>query len=528
MAPATSCTDTSRVLLLILLVGVILLGLPGGSPGASEGGEPLSAAQVFERSATAYRQVPALVDRLTLAVEIPDLEPAASTYRYGLGAGSDAFVEIQDVIRVVTKGDRLYVERLDLPGRYVDVPFGGDFGATLAEARGKLGLGGLWEPPHVALRAGRSLERVVDSFRLTRLIEPLEIARCSALPDSTYEIQLEGENASCSVRFGAAFFIERVDYVVHPPKSPAGYELRLHGEYAPRPLTSAEGLVHFDPGARLAVASVRELEPPRAEVATPAAEVISAQVLESRLLTPNELAASLGERRILLLGEVHRFNETLAYLTDLMERLDDRPISLLLEMHADSQDLIDLYLEDGDEGVLDELFRPGRNLPYQHILRWARGNRERLRCVLAMDESRTEIMCKRVFLSDTRNQTMAEAIAGQYEGDPDVRVIAYGGQLHMGMAGRYRFDNPSREPVGSRLVRMGIARSDLASVMLSGNDRFHLHEVWTRPGALPIADALPTIPIAYLNDGAIYGVTHAGELFDYFVNLGPMTRVEGR
>ena len=41
-----------------------------------------------------------------------------------------------------------------------------------SEARGKLGLGGLWEPPHVALRAGRSLERVVDSFRLTRLIDP--------------------------------------------------------------------------------------------------------------------------------------------------------------------------------------------------------------------------------------------------------------------------------------------------------------------------------------------------------------------
>jgi hypothetical protein len=47
--------------------------------------------------------------------------------------------------------------------------------------------------------------------------------------------------------------------------------------------------------------------------------------------------------------------------------------------------------------------------------------------------------------------------------------------------------------------------------------------VWESPGALPIDGEAARVPYAYFIDYPIFGVTEASELFDYFVNLGPLT-----
>jgi hypothetical protein len=121
---------------------------------------------------------------------------------------------------------------------------------------------------------------------------------------------------------------------------------------------------------------------------------------------------------------------------------------------------------------------------------------------------------------------MARALLEEYQGHPDTPVVANSGQLHLTMGGRYRFDVPSRVPAGARLLRLGVPRGDIASVMLSGGEEFPLHTAWREPGALRIGGELARIGFPYFIDYPIHGVAHAGELFDYFVNLGPLTPVE--
>ena len=236
-----------------------------------------------------------------------------------------------------------------------------------------------------------------------------------------------------------------------------------------------------------------------------------------------DLADAVRSKRVLLVGEDHRFNETLRYLTDLMECLDDRPVSLLLELPSTTQPLLERFLDSGEERDLATLFDSRGTLPFHPLLRWAQQNPARLSRVAAIDQHRHRIASMRCFLVDSRNESMAEAIVEEYRANPEARIIAYGGQLHMLMSGRYRYDQPNRQAVGPRLLAAGIPREEITSIMLSGAGQFALSEVWHRSGAVHLDGELALIPYQYFIGGAVFGPGNAGDLFDYFVNLGPMT-----
>jgi hypothetical protein len=73
---------------------------------------------------------------------------------------------------------------------------------------------------------------------------------------------------------------------------------------------------------------------------------------------------------------------------------------------------------------------------------------------------------------------------------------------------------------------MGVPRDQVVTIQMNGDESFHLAAVWEKPGVLPMKGELARIPIAYFIDYPIFGASTGGELFDYFVNLGPLTRVE--
>jgi peroxiredoxin len=498
--------------------------------GAAES-EPLSARKVLELSAQAYREVLALEDTLTLTVNLPDAAPGKRQIRYGFGQGTDSYLDIEGYMRLTTKSDQLYVERHGIEDRYLEAPFDGQLGAALDQLLGtdkvaglQFRAAGLWEPPQFTMRSAAGREAVLDALRFTPVLETLEIAGYQRLSDSRHEIRLEADNGSCLARFDPeSFFLDEAEYEIRPRGAPRDLSLRLNGRYDPRPLDTAEGLVGFEPAGRTALDKMRGFRSAPPGITDPPANILSSEELRAGLLNLDELATALHDKRVLLVGEDHFLNETLAFLVDLMEKLDDRPISLLLELPADMQPSIDRYLGDCSETALQAAFAERQVLPFQSLLRWACATPSRMTTVLAMDERLLETLLKRMFLEDTRNQTMAEVILKEYEGNQDTRVIAYAGQMHMMKAGRYRYDDPSREPAGSRLMGMGVARDDIASIMLGGADKFHLHEVWDRPGTLPLEGELARIPFPYFIDYPIFGVDRAGELFDYFVNLGELT-----
>jgi len=125
---------------------------------------------------------------------------------------------------------------------------------------------------------------------------------------------------------------------------------------------------------------------------------------------------------------------------------------------------------------------------------------------------------------DTRNQTMAEAVAAAYREYPQARIVAYGGQLHMLRNGRYMYDSGSRVPVGARLPVLGVPATQICSVILEGQHRFPLSEAWKgKIGAIDVARH--DVPASYLMGDTIYGVDHAADVMQYFVNVGPVTNI---
>ncbi|MBI1769435.1 MAG: hypothetical protein HY089_10060 [Ignavibacteriales bacterium] len=239
----------------------------------------------------------------------------------------------------------------------------------------------------------------------------------------------------------------------------------------------------------------------------------------------HDLGVQLQSQRVILVGEEHFYIEPQQFLTNLLELLNDSSIVVLLELSEDSQDAIDAYLQTGDEARLEPIWRKSNNLPYRLIVQWAFKNKSRVRKVVAFDQNFSRVGLNRLLLTDTRNQTMADAIYTAFVDYPKARIVAYGGQMHMTMAGRYRYDNDSRIPAGARLVQLGIPRSQICSIMLSGRTTFPLDSIWKTPGAILARNELGKLPYEYFINYPIFGAQQAGELFDIFVNLGELTEI---
>lgn len=235
--------------------------------------------------------------------------------------------------------------------------------------------------------------------------------------------------------------------------------------------------------------------------------------------------ADLSGIDVLLVGEEHFYVETQAWLATLLDGATDRRITLLVELPRGLQPAVDRWIATGRSGPLEEAMRSGNALPYGDLLSWAHRNRSRLSRVVAMDEDGSRIFWNRVVLRDTRNRTMAAAVLSARRADPEGLVVAYGGQMHMLLAGRYRYDREDRVPAGARLLREGFPRERIRSVLLSGEGKAPVCEAWARPGALDMADAIGAEPWALFVDYPIFRAVAGRELFDVFVNLGPLTRV---
>lgn len=247
------------------------------------------------------------------------------------------------------------------------------------------------------------------------------------------------------------------------------------------------------------------------------------KIIENNKINMEQLLEEIRTKRIILLGETHFVKETMEFLTNLATQLEKENLVLLLELPSDAQNEIDQYRQNGDEALIQKIFSRGNALPYQQTLRWSFANKQYISKVIAFDEPRWHVVLMRLFATDTRNQSMAEAILQEY--DSKNTMIVFGGQLHMTMAGRYRYDAENREPVGSLLVHMGIPRNDIVSIMLSGGDRFPSYAAWNSPGISTMHGELGSLPIAFFISDPVFRAKTSAELFDYFIHLGPLSPV---
>jgi hypothetical protein len=134
--------------------------------------------------------------------------------------------------------------------------------------------------------------------------------------------------------------------------------------------------------------------------------------ISRHLIDIKMLSDQLSSSRIWLVGEEHFYNETISFFLKLLETVPDRKIVLLIELPREKQEVIEAYMATGDEKQFDLIWGDDGDscLPYFNILRWAFKNKDRILGVRAMDENQWHITLMRALLTDTRNETMAQAI----------------------------------------------------------------------------------------------------------------------
>lgn len=285
---------------------------------------------------------------------------------------------------------------------------------------------------------------------------------------------------------------------------------------------SSLALVAALAGVRLALEPSESL-PPEVDLSPAARERLAARARASEVGV-ERLRAELAGLDVLLVGEEHFYREPPAFLCGLLAAVEGRRAVLLLELPAGTQPMVDEWVQTGSSPALAAAIRQGDALPYGEILGWAHRNRHRLSGVVAMDEDRARIVWNRTLLRDTRNETMAQAVLRARREHPGDLAVAYGGQMHMLLAGRYRYDREDRTPAGARLLRAGVPRERLRSVLLTGTGRAPVGDAWPGPGVLALSGPIGDEPWPYFVDDAVFGAATGRELFDHLVDLGPLSR----
>lgn len=249
------------------------------------------------------------------------------------------------------------------------------------------------------------------------------------------------------------------------------------------------------------------------------------RLIEPDLIDRAELARRVAPARYLLVGETHFKNETVAWFLGLLDELGEGPLVLLLELPQSVQGGIDAYLDSGDERHFTAIWGEHEALPLHPILRWARAHRDRVERVVAFDEDRWRTVLARARLDDTRNETMTRELVAAATQHPTARIVAYGGSMHMMLAGHYRFDVDNRRPAGARLLDRGVPRDEIVSIALDG-DEMPAAAAWPAGTILDLRGAAGLLPFEYFHVYPIYRVARIRELHDYFVQLGPLSRIE--
>jgi peroxiredoxin len=252
------------------------------------------ASQALEAAARAYRGVPALRDTMTYVVQAPGSEKEPKKLEYGFGAGTDAFVS-DPLLQAVAVGDRMFLTRSDAPGTYVAVPYHGDFGAALNGIVGDQG--SLFEPPPVAMRTGKKLDAWIDALRFKLLAPPLRITGFQQIQKpggkAVDEIRFAAENGEVALRLDSTTHLfASLKVEMRPPGAPQDLAIHVDATFAPQVLPSAAGVVHFEPGDRMAVSNLAGLGSNRLSPGAPAPD-FALETLDGRKVALRDLRGSV-------------------------------------------------------------------------------------------------------------------------------------------------------------------------------------------------------------------------------------------
>ncbi len=210
----------------------------------------------------AYTKPAAVEDRVVMSIKIPGNEQKQEmTFSFG----PKGAVRISDGGAVITRiGDDLYLEPMEIPGKYLKVTQPGTFSEAITAA-----LGGGSMPPQVTLRGGAA-DQVVSCIG-GQFVPDAKVTGFRAGGGSGPDVVFLKGAGSGEIEVAiapAGGRLSAVTYVVEPPGAPPGFRLPITMEVTstaydtdlPKPIT-------FDPKGRQAVDSIEKLmpEPPQGQ-----------------------------------------------------------------------------------------------------------------------------------------------------------------------------------------------------------------------------------------------------------------------
>lgn len=261
-----------------------------------------------------------------------------------------------------------------------------------------------------------------------------------------------------------------------------------------------------------------------APVESPAPETVIktdlAQVSKQDVIELPAMLDEIREKRVLLVGEIPGYQESIVFLSSLIKELKEVSITFLFMLPQYHQEPLDTYLRSGNTKYIQQIFTDEHVLPYRRLVLWIHANHSQFKTIAAVDDSKWARVLKNTLLIDSTNDRIAERIFQEYRDVPNSRIIFLGDQCQAMRAGRCGYNRSNRESVGAKILKLGMKPEDMASIVLSGEDKFPFNKVWKNPAILPIRKQMSKIPYDYFIEKQIYGAEQAGELFDYFINLG--------
>lgn len=273
----------------VMLALAMAITTSGGAPSP----DMQRARAILEVSAQAYKNVPALRDTLSYAVDAPGSERETKTQEYEFGRGKSVRVK-NALLEAVAIDGEFHLVQSDVPDRYVSAQYDGDFGTVLRRVAGS---GSLFEPPPLAMHEGKDLDACIDLLRFN-LLEPLRIDgfREAVAGDDGKpydEIRFVAANGELTLRIDRqTHFFSSVSFQVRPAGAPEGFLVRVNGSFSPRVLTTSDQPISFVPGARGAVASLTELTSKRLAIGS-AAPDFELETLDGTKIALRDLRGSV-------------------------------------------------------------------------------------------------------------------------------------------------------------------------------------------------------------------------------------------
>lgn len=211
----------------------------------------------LEAARLAYQKAGPFREAFEFVVEFPGGRKEAKGNDYGVGPAGDVFFAVtntgKEIIRLIARDGSLFATQFNVEGRYVQVPYAGDFAASLRQVGGdQISLAA---PPAIVAAQGGGLEAFLHALRLG-ILGPLEIAGSRA-EAALVEVVLQADNGTLTLEIDPATHLPRQARLA---LGEGKQQVKATGRYTFVPGDPGAALALPDLSGRSAVATFAELE----------------------------------------------------------------------------------------------------------------------------------------------------------------------------------------------------------------------------------------------------------------------------